>query len=320
MNPTGGLAIGRARTLFVVVITLLGVSAAGLASVSGEAALAETNGTREIAFLSQRHGGSSVIVAGAGTLSTLARNANGPPVWFGDGRRIAYTGSDNLDTRLHVFTIGGRRRDFRGCRGKVAVAPDGRSVICEGSGEADAFNHVNLVTGTVTLLGSNDEGLGDTTPKDPAWAADGTIALLPSTDAPIFLYRLRGADADLRLGKPLRQIESPRSGSPTDPDFSPDGRWLAFATNCSFSCPGHPANTRVREIWIADVRTGNIVRRVVKRGWQPSWSPTGDELAFASDMRGDVEIYTVQTNGHNLRRMTFSRRADTEPAWRPQAR
>ena len=130
---------------------------------------------------------------------------------YRDGRRIAYT----ADGKVHVVTIGGRRRAVAGCRGKLAVAPDGRAVICEGSGDADAFHHVNLVSGQVTLLGSNDDGLGDTTPQDPAWAADGTIALIPSTDSPIFLYRLRGSGTALRLSQPLREIAYPTDGTET---------------------------------------------------------------------------------------------------------
>jgi Tol biopolymer transport system component len=283
-------------------------------AVGGGAALAETRSVDEFAFLSERGGLSAVVFSHGGKTTTLAREANGPPTWFRDGRRVAYT----ADGKVHVVTIGGRRAAVAGCRGKVAVAPDGRAVICEASGDADGFNHVNLVSGRVTLLGSNDEGLGDTTPQDPAWAADGTIALLPSFDSPIFLYRLRGSGSDLRLSQPLRRIAYPTEGSttPQDPAFSPDGRLLAF-TMCSNCTAGDSSRA---QIWIADVRSGKLVRRITKRGWQPSWSPSGNELAFASDMHGNLEIYTIRRDGSNLRRITFSRAADTEPAWRPRPR
>lgn len=279
-------------------------------AIGGGAAEAETKGTLELAFLSERSGGSSVLVAGAGSIKTIARNTTGPPVWFRDGKRLAFTD----ESGVQIVTLGERRRSVAGCRGNIALAPNARSVICEGSGDADAFHHVNLITGHVTLLGSNDDGLGDTTPQDPAWAVDGTIALIPSTDAPIFLYRLRGSGPDLRLSRPLRQVDYPRQsgvGAPHDPDYSPDGRWLAFTWTCD--CRADERN----QIWIADARSGKLVRRVTSRGWGPSWSPTGGELAFASDMHGDTEIYTAQIDGRNIRRMTFSRGRDTEPAWRP---
>ena len=258
------------------------------------------------------------MLARASGITTLARDANGPPVWFRDGKRLAFTTNreKTKPTQLQVVTIGGGHRTLWGCRGKVAAAPDGRAVICEGADEADAFNHDNLVTRAVTRLGSNDDGLGDTTPQDPAWAADGTIALIPRTEAPILLYRLRGSVESLRLSQPLGDIEYRYEvdGTPHDPDFSPDGRWLAFTTSKGYSA------SRPRQIWIADVKTGKIVRRLTKRGWSPSWSPTGAELAFASDRHGDVEIYVARADGSNVRRITFSRGADTEPAWRPQVR
>ena len=290
--------------------------AIGVAVVpGGGAAEAETSSVDEFAFLSERRGSSAVVFAHGGTTTTLARHADGPPTWFRDGRRVAYTASG----KVHVVTIGGRRRAVGGCRGNVAVAPDGRAVVCEGSGDADAFHHVDLASGQVTLLGSNDDGLGDTTPQDPAWAADGTIALIPSTDSSIALYRLRGSGSNLRLSRPLREISQPPGAeTPHDPAFSPDGRLLAF-TICS-NCQIDPENRSRVEIWIADVRSGKLVRRLTARGGQPSWSPTGNELAFASDVHGDVEIYTIRLDGSNLRRITFSRAADTQPAWRPRPR
>jgi Tol biopolymer transport system component len=285
-------------------------------ALGGGAAEADTSGVNEFAFLSERGGVSSVVLAHGGKTTTLARNADGPPTWFRDGRRLAYAAAG----KVHVVTIGGRRRAIAGCRGKIAVAPSGRAVICEGSGDADAFHHVDLVSGRVTLLGSNDDGLGDTTPQDPAWAADGTIALIPSTDSPIYLYRLQGSGIDLRLSRPLREIAYPNGAeTPHDPAFSPDGRWLAF-TVCGACRPSEAGDRSRAQIWIADVRSGKLVRRLTKRGWQPSWSPTGNELAFVSDMHGDVEIYTVSRDGSNLRRITFRPAADTEPAWRPRPR
>ena len=140
-----------------------------------------------------------------------------------------------MTPQLRVARIGDGHRTLAGCRGKVALAPNGRAVICEGPGDAEVFNHVNLVTGLITVLGENDEGLGDTTPEDPAWAADGTIALKPSFESSLGLYRLRGTVGNPRLSRPLRTIEYPRDevyvyGGHIDPDFSPDGRWLAFTT------------------------------------------------------------------------------------------
>ena len=93
--------------------------AIGVAVVpGGGAAEAETSSVDEFAFLSERRGFSAVVFAHGGTTTTLARHADALPTWFRDGRRVAYTASG----KVHVVTIGGRRRAVGGCRGNVAVA------------------------------------------------------------------------------------------------------------------------------------------------------------------------------------------------------
>jgi len=52
---------------------------------------------------------------------------------------------------------------------------------------------------------------------------------------------------------------------------------------------------------------------------QPSWSPDGSKIAFASDRnnsKGSVlDIFVMDANGTNVRRLTFAGGDDTAPAW-----
>jgi hypothetical protein len=283
------------------------------ALLGGASATARSERVTELAFLSERGSSLSIVLAGRGAVETVGRDAfsTTAPVWTRDGRRVAYT----TRTRLVLKTIGGSSRSFDGCRGRVALAPDARAALCEASGEADGFNHIDLVTGAVTLLGSNDDGLGDTTPQDPAWAANGLIALRPSAEAQLWLYRLADTRTGPRLQR-LRALDSPLRDEPrdglgpeplfpmTDPEFSPDSRWIAFAAG--------------QELWISDVRTGRIARRTNVRGEEPSWSPGGQHIAFARSVNGkNKEIFVIPVSGGKATRMTFSAGADTDPAWRP---
>ena len=52
----------------------------------------------------------------------------------------------------------------------------------------------------------------------------------------------------------------------------------------------------------------------------PAWSPTGDRVAFASDRDGavgDFDLYIVNADGSNLRRITNDPAIETAPDWSP---
>ena len=49
----------------------------------------------------------------------------------------------------------------------------------------------------------------------------------------------------------------------------------------------------------------------------PTWSPDGNRIAFASDRDGDWEIYVMNADGSNQRRLTRSPGVDRAPAWSP---
>ena len=52
----------------------------------------------------------------------------------------------------------------------------------------------------------------------------------------------------------------------------------------------------------------------------PSWSPDGGELAFASKRSGNFDIFVVAADGSGTRRLTSSREDDSDPSWSPDGR
>ncbi|MCC6803086.1 MAG: PD40 domain-containing protein [Anaerolineae bacterium] len=49
----------------------------------------------------------------------------------------------------------------------------------------------------------------------------------------------------------------------------------------------------------------------------PDWSPDGKQIIFASDRDGNSEIYIVNVDGSNLRRITNDPADDMDPTWSP---
>ena len=52
----------------------------------------------------------------------------------------------------------------------------------------------------------------------------------------------------------------------------------------------------------------------------PSWSPRGDQIAFTSDRSGIPQIYVMDGDGGNVRRLTYHNRYSDAPAWSPDGR
>jgi len=50
---------------------------------------------------------------------------------------------------------------------------------------------------------------------------------------------------------------------------------------------------------------------------EPDWSPDGTKLAFSSNRSGNKEIYTINSDGSDLKQLTKSAGADEYPSWSP---
>ena len=85
-----------------------------------------------------------------------------------------------------------------------------------------------------------------------------------------------------------------------------------------------------REIYVMDA-DGDKPRKLTDSplvDWDPSWSPDGRHIAFTANGRpgdwgargGDLEIYMMEANGSNPRKLTNNLRQDTDPAWSPDGK
>ncbi|HEX4628172.1 MAG TPA: BamA/TamA family outer membrane protein [Gemmatimonadales bacterium] len=95
--------------------------------------------------------------------------------------------------------------------------------------------------------------------------------------------------------------------------FSPDGRSFAIA-----------AKHKDRDdLVILDARSGHEVRRIripLNGVTTPAWSPSGKQLVFTGYDGGLSDLFLVNADGSDLRRLTNDKYADLEPSWSPDGK
>jgi len=117
-------------------------------------------------------------------------------------------------------------------------------------------------------------------------------------------YKLELADADGE--NPQAMLTSPRPI--LSPAWAPDGVRIAYV---SFE------NRTQSAIYIQDRQLGSRVKALSRDGINgaPSWSPDGKRLAVTLSFEGSADIYVLQVESGDLRRITESDAIDTEAAW-----
>jgi TolB protein len=95
------------------------------------------------------------------------------------------------------------------------------------------------------------------------------------------------------------------------PDWSSDGRWVAYTTYAG----------KGPQIRIQNVQEKRLAK-IDKPGLQasPAWVPGRFELAACLSFSGDQEIYLLTGNGKIIKRLTNSVGIDVEPTWSPDGK
>jgi len=112
------------------------------------------------------------------------------------------------------------------------------------------------------------------------------VAANEPEDSNIWSIPLNGA-GERSIGPPQEFLRS--TASDHHPDFSPDGRQVAFASSRSGAA----------EVWVSDTDGGNL-RQLTHLGAHvlsyPKWSPDGTHIAFHARMPAVSEVYVVDVN------------------------
>ncbi len=281
-----------------------------------------------IVFESERGGTPDLYLLnpadGSVTRVTRDSTAEADPVLSPDSTAIAYMAEVNGRYQIFVVNIDGTNprdvtNDPVSDNLKPRWSPDGTQLLfTKFSGSAAASQLApggrwsptvlsprtasDLTVGVYTVH-RDGSGLTLVTEADMRsldWSPDGNRLLLLSS-AGMWTTDLHGAYATL--------VDTTRAGSA---EFSPDGTRIAYSY-------GTPSNAQVYT-----VPTGGGARTAISQYRYdvcslPTWSPDGARIAFmAADSGSHFAIYSVRSDGSDLKTMTSSGTNDLYPHWGPK--
>lgn len=186
-------------------------------------------------------------------------------------------------------------------------SPDGKKFLC-----------TRIHKGQMGLWALNADG-SDLKPLLPKWSTphfDGSWS--PDSQRVVFIWDvLKGTDGNLQIdvvnadGTGQKNL-LPHKAFDEAPRWSPDGKWIAFAST----------RDKNQDIWNMNAEGKELKRLTSDTGPDnaPCWSPDSKRIAFTSGRSGNLDIWIMNADGSDQKRLSTDPKMDYWPTWSPDGK
>jgi serine/threonine protein kinase len=138
------------------------------------------------------------------------------------------------------------------------------------------------------------------------------LAAPPAPGRIVFFTGGAGDTAEIGIAKAdgtEQQIITNNAYYDGEPDWSPDGLWIAFESS----------RTGNKDIYVMDASGGGVRQLTTDDApdRHPDWSPDGMVIVYESGSGDDIELYTITQDGSTVERLTTNTSGDRAPRFSP---
>ena len=242
------------------------------------------------------------------------------PAFSPQGEQVIYVSEKENAPGIYSLTLdGGHETQLYGSEQNLnapSLSPDGKQLIFNSfDGKQTRLIKIDGTTQQEQILSEGEDlfpfRVSWTNTSDIIYTADGKIKkrnLQDNKDALDIPFR-----ANLELDRPDYQRKTydfdqntPRAVQGiSNPAVAPDGQTIVF--------------TALGNLWLHHIESGVTVALTEDAfvDMDPNWSPDGSKIAFCSDRRGQMELYTIAIADKKVERLTDLEAPVAYPVWSP---